>query len=152
MALNHKLQTFVDVYDGDANKAADIAGISQQYGRALMMSLNSPYSKPKAREVQEAIRQRKTTLPGDIVGEIANRAQRQAFWTEVYQDEKVQWSDRLRASELLGKSEADFIDVVKAEHTMRLSLGAPRKAVDGRTLAEGSIEPPRAIEGSTGDG
>ncbi len=37
MALNTKLQAFVDVYDGDANKAADKAGISQQYGRRLVM-------------------------------------------------------------------------------------------------------------------
>ncbi|KKL09114.1 hypothetical protein LCGC14_2569120, partial [marine sediment metagenome] len=38
MALNTKLQTFVNVFDGDANKAADIAGITQQYGRRLVMS------------------------------------------------------------------------------------------------------------------
>lgn len=41
---------------------------------------------------------------------IANRADRQRFWTRTYLT-APNMSDRLRASELLGKSEADFITV-----------------------------------------
>lgn len=41
---------------------------------------------------------------------IADRAERQRFWTIAYQDESKTMSDRLRASELLGRSEADFVD------------------------------------------
>ena len=44
---------------------------------------------------------------------IATREQRQQFWTEVYGNDRVNMSDRLRASELLGKSEADFVEVVE---------------------------------------
>ena len=150
MALNTKLQTFVDVFDGDANKAADIAGISQQYGRALMMSLESPFSKPKAAEVQLAIRQRETTDSMVIKGEIANRHERQRFWTQIVRGEltdiivgldgktvigrEATLIARMRASELLGKSEADFVDVIKGADSMLLVLGSPRKQVESKVL------------------
>ena len=144
MALNHKLQTFVDVYDGDANKAADIAGISQQYGRALMMSLASPFSKPKAKEVQLAIRQRdepaETTRTTVIHREIDSRLDRQEFWTSVRKDKKQKMSDRLQASLLMGKSQADFIDVQANVDQMRLQLGAPRRRVEATTLPDAPVE------------
>lgn len=43
---------------------------------------------------------------------IANRQQRQEFWSSVMNDAEVDLSVRLRASELLGKSEADFTEKV----------------------------------------
>ena len=43
---------------------------------------------------------------------IANREERQQFWTETMNN-APQMADRLRASELLGKSEADFTDNIK---------------------------------------
>lgn len=41
---------------------------------------------------------------------VATRQQRQLFWTTVYFDKSNTMGDRLRASELLGKSEADFTE------------------------------------------
>jgi phage terminase small subunit len=41
---------------------------------------------------------------------IATRAQRQAFWTEVMQSPESEMKDRLKASELLGKTQADFVE------------------------------------------
>ncbi len=41
---------------------------------------------------------------------IANRKQRQNFWTRVMTNPDDKMTDRLRASELLGKSEADFTE------------------------------------------
>jgi hypothetical protein len=41
---------------------------------------------------------------------IATREDRQSFWTEVMRDKLEKMVDRLRASELLGKSQADFVD------------------------------------------
>ncbi len=148
MSLNHKLQTFVDVYDGDANKAAKIAGITQQYGRALMMSLTSKFSQPKAKEVQLAIKQRASTEDLVLVGEIANRSERQRFWSHNMRNEKLDMRHRHEASMLLGKSQADFIDVQADVANMRLQLGAPRKAVGSRTLPGAVIEP---VEDSTED-
>jgi hypothetical protein len=41
---------------------------------------------------------------------IANRSERQQFWSKVVDDSDASMPDRLRASELLGRSEADFTD------------------------------------------
>lgn len=131
MALNHKLQAFVDVYAGDTHKAADIAGITQQYGRLLMVNANSPSCRPIALEVQNAIRQRQST---SLAPEIANRQRRQRFWTLSMDDGALSMSDRLRASELLGKSEADFVDVIKGADSMLLVLGSPRKKVESKVI------------------
>ena len=50
---------------------------------------------------------------------IATRKMRQQFWTETMQDKSKSMANRLRASELLGKSECDFtegfLDRTKAE-------------------------------------
>lgn len=43
---------------------------------------------------------------------IKNREERQQFWTRMMDSETATNSDKLRASELLGKSEADFTDNV----------------------------------------
>lgn len=51
---------------------------------------------------------------------IATREDRQAFWTDVLLDEKQRMADRLKAAELLGRSEADFTEklIVKGELTL----------------------------------
>ena len=41
---------------------------------------------------------------------IADRTERQRFWTETMQDRSIEIQHRLKASELLGRSEADFTD------------------------------------------
>ena len=93
-----KQQCFIDCYDGDIKKAAKKARISYVYGRTL-------YTKSY---ILEAIKHRQDTevRPKTIM----SRQQRQQFWSEVAKNEDVEWRDRLRASELLGKSEADFTD------------------------------------------
>jgi len=93
-----KQQCFIDCYDGDIQKAAKKAGMSYCYARQLRTKPN----------ILEAIKQRENTevRPKTIM----TRQQRQQFWSEVALDEDVEMKDRLRASELLGKSEADFTE------------------------------------------
>ena len=93
-----KQQRFIDCYNGDIKKAAKKAGISYDYGRQL-------YTKS---HILEAIKHRQDTeiRPKAIM----TRQQRQQFWSDVADDEDVDMKDRLRASELLGKSEADFTE------------------------------------------
>ena len=151
MALNHKLQTVVDVWDGDYSKCAAMAGITEQYARRLLMDPISKGIQPKCLEVQHAIKQRQAI---EIRPKVLSRIQRQEWWTKQVTSTANTMSDRLRASELLGKSEADFVDVIKAEHTMRLQLGAPRRAVDSRTLPDAPLEPAqddRPVEATTDD-
>ena len=95
--LTTKQQGFVDVYAGDIKEAAKNAGISYNYGRELMTRS----------DVVAAIRLReeKEVRPDMIL----NRLERQAFWSTVVRDQYQDMRDRLRASELLARSEADFL-------------------------------------------
>lgn len=125
MALTAKQQTFVDSHEGNTTKAAAMAGISRCYGARLMMDVTKQNSEPSALAVQTAIKARNK---GKNDGLIANREERQQIWTSIARgdpqkiDEQIDEetgetkpimsipsvSDRLRASELLGKSEIDF--------------------------------------------
>ena len=60
---------------------------------------------------------------------IATREQRQAFWTRVYNDDERSMSDRLRASELLGKSEADFTENIQTGNGLSLNFKTRPKVV-----------------------
>ncbi|RKX62180.1 MAG: terminase small subunit [Thermodesulfobacteriota bacterium] len=119
--LTPKQQRFVDFYDGNGEKAARKAGYKGSAAQLRVMASQN-LTKPN---IQEAIRKREQKRNGE---DIATREKRQAFWTRVFQGEEVQdvvigkgedrkivkvppkMADRLKASELLGRSEADFID------------------------------------------
>ena len=161
MALNTKLQTFVDVYDGDANKAADIAGISQQYGRRLVMSTLAAGTTPKSTEVQEAIQDRNDKIDVDnghathatvVEGEIDSRHDRQVFWTKTRRNEALPIGDRLRASELLGKSELDFgerhinTDVSLADIAARVGSRRRRLASKASNSDKGDNSPAERVD------
>ena len=126
-----KQQRLIDCFAGDIKEAAEKANLSYGYARQLLTKPN----------ILEAIRNRQDTEVGRR--RIATRQERQRFWTRTMTDESVSMGDRLRASELLGKSEADFVDVVKSESTMRLQLGAPRALLTGRTPVDAEIVPSR---------
>jgi molybdenum-dependent DNA-binding transcriptional regulator ModE len=94
-----KQRRYVDCYDGDIRQSAKKAGISYQYAKEL-------HTKTYYAHVFEKI--------GDINDQqskknIWNRQQRQEFWTNMAQTAEKD-SDRLKASELLGRSFADFIE------------------------------------------
>ncbi len=115
-----KQQMFVDAHQGDIKATAKKIGISYEYARKLATR------KP----IVDAIRNRITKGSSKRGRIIASREERQAFWTRVlYGDESQpettgydengnavvidippKMTDRLKASELLGRSEADFTD------------------------------------------
>jgi hypothetical protein len=96
--LTVKQQRFIDAYAGDIKEAAQKAELSYDYARKLVTK----------RHILEAIQNRQETevRPKDI----ADRQERQAFWTKIMRDGKEETKDQLKASELLGKSEADFTE------------------------------------------
>jgi len=122
--LTVKQQRFVDYYDGNATQAAEKAGYKnpRQIGSENLSKL----------DIQHAIRTREIRRRK---GHIATREERQAFWTKILRGEEKQpaivgtdgegnslvtdippkMTDRLKASELLGRSEADFTDKVAVE-------------------------------------
>ncbi len=112
--LTIKQQRFVDCYDGDIQDAAKIAGLSYNYCRQLMM-------RPK---IVARIKKRERTKTNRL---IATREERQQFWTKTMNgkvSKTLSNADKMRASELLGKSEMDFVEkrVVEGEvkHTVVL--------------------------------
>lgn len=67
---------------------------------------------------------------------IADRQERQRFWTDTMNGEG-NMCDKLRASELLGKSQADFIDVhlSKTDDEVKLLSPEQRKAAMAASVA-----------------
>jgi len=99
--LSSKQQKFVDSYNGNATEAAIKAGYSKKTARSIgQENLTKPY-------ILNAIRERGSEERAFI---ISTRQERQAFWTAVMNDEDTEIQYRLKASELLGRSEADFTD------------------------------------------
>ena len=115
MILRGKQQAFVDCYNGNATEAAIAAGYSAKTARVkgcqLLTKINIQYANKSREDKPRALR-------------IATREERQAFWTNVMNgnvkdiafekgtkiDIDVKMTDRLKAAELLGRSEADFTD------------------------------------------
>lgn len=90
-------------------------------GNAFAAAREAGYAKPKQEgrrllenagiaSAIEALRQATTNAA------IATREERQAFWTEVMKSTNEAMRDRLKASDLLGRSQADFIERVESTH------------------------------------
>ena len=106
-------QAFVDVYAGNATEAAIKAGYSAKTARDMgcqNLALPQIRAALAAREdVESRVR-------------IADRQTRQQFWTETMRNEGAELRDRLRASELLGRSEGDFLDRVEGKLDGKLEI------------------------------
>lgn len=99
--MTPKQQQFIAEYlvDMNATKAAIRAGYSAKTAYSIgQENLKKP-------EIRQAINTAMTERRNNL---IATREERQAFWSEIMRDEEAQLRDRLKASELLGKSECDF--------------------------------------------
>ena len=104
-------QAFVEAYAGNAAEAAIKAGYSAKAAREIgYQNLSNP-------TIKEAIAKREAV---ESRVRIANRQERQQFWTETMQNLDAEMRDRLRASELLGRSEGDFLD--RVEHSGSIDL------------------------------
>ena len=107
--LTEKQRRFVEVYSsngGNALDAARVAGYRQPHPQGA-----ENMQKPTVRAAIEALREETTTSA------ILSREERQKYWSRVIRGEEMEPDgkppairDRLRASELLAKSQADFLD------------------------------------------
>lgn len=119
MSLTPKQQAFVDAYAGNGTSAARAAGYA---GDDATLATTASRLLKKA-EVRAALDKRVAVVEqakADVVaaaGRIATRVERQAFWTQVMCDVKADLRERLKASELLGRSFADFTDTLKHDVT-----------------------------------
>lgn len=103
--LSPKQKLFIELWDGDIKKTALAAGYSPNTAQ------KSGYKNTQNPKIIAAIQARESKR---LRPQIAKREDRQAFWTKTMLDPKQKMSDRLKASELLGKSEGDFLERVEA--------------------------------------
>ena len=110
MAFTAKQKKFIEAYHGNATIAATVAGYSHKtagsMGSQLLKNIN----------IAQAIKERNSKEVQTI---ILTRKQRQEFWSKVVVNPDEDVFARLKASELLGKSEADF--TMNINHSSDLS-------------------------------
>lgn len=103
--LTEKQRKFIAFYSGNGVEAARRAG----YDGDDTVLASVAYENLRKPQLREAIKKRSAH---DIQPLTATRLIRQKFWTKVMMSAQSSMKDRLKASELLGKSEADFTDNV----------------------------------------
>lgn len=110
-------EAFVAAYDGNA--------------LATMRRVRPALSDAAARKAAKRIMKRLDILEAIKKRElrehrpaILDRRARQEFWSSVTQDEKQDMAHRLKASELLGKSEADFTENLKLSGGLSMEQSA----------------------------
>ena len=101
--MTPKQQAFIHEYLAclNATQAAIRAGYSPKTAYSIGQRLLKNVEVSKA--INSAMNERKSAL-------IANRSERQEFWTHVMRDNDTDMKQRLKASELLAKSECDFVE------------------------------------------
>lgn len=112
-ALTSKQRRFVAAYEGNGTAAAREAGYKGEAG-TLAVTAYHLLRNPK---VRDAILKREE---GTLAKLVMTREERQELWSEIAADPSLEPRDRLKASELLGKSQADFTErlEVKGELTL----------------------------------
>lgn len=122
--LTLKQKKFVNFYDGNATQAAIQAGYSKHTAHAIgQENLTKPI-------IKKAIKERHDKKDAPI---IATRIERQKFWTEMMKAKEKDDNDRLKASELLGRSEGDFTEKIQHSGAVVMAMGRINKK--GKPLA-----------------
>ena len=117
--LTAKQKRFVEFYDGNGTATARKAGYKGNDNTLNQVAIEN-LRKPM---ILEAIEKRESERLSEG---ILDREKRQVFWSKVIEDENQKMPDRLRASELLGKSEADFIDKQEIDIENSINIGVIR--------------------------
>ncbi|MFO1351901.1 MAG: terminase small subunit [Gammaproteobacteria bacterium] len=116
--LTPRQRRFVECYaaSGNATQAAKQAGYADRYADRFAKQLleNSLVANYLAELNQ------KLSKPA-----IATAEERQRFWTRLMRRRNIEYKDRLKASELLGKAQGDFIErrEVSGDLTVRVEYG-----------------------------
>lgn len=114
--MTPKQERFIELYNGNATQAALAAGYSPKTAyRTGADLLKNP-------QIVSAIKAKQTSVYAPL---IANREKRQIFWTQMMENPRTKDTDRLRASELLAKSEGDFIERREVEVSGRIDVFLP---------------------------
>lgn len=121
------IEAFMGPAGGNATEAARIAG----YSGSKQTLWNMGAANLRKPEIIEEIEKRRNASP-----QVATREERQIFWSSIMRgvdpydkDEgKIPMKDRLKASEMLGKTQLDFAEVIVHKgalaHDVKLDLAA----------------------------
>jgi phage terminase small subunit len=100
--LTEKQRRFCEAFSsngGNATAAAREAGYGKPHVQCVVI-----LESVSVKKALEKLRSKTTKAA------ILTREQRQALWSQIALDESVRMGDRLKAMELLGRSQADFIE------------------------------------------
>jgi phage terminase small subunit len=122
--LTPKQKLFVDLWEGDATKTATLAGYAtpKQSGSRVLKN-------------DDVCRLIKFTRDAILKPQIATRQDRQKFWTVTMNDTEMDMKFRQKASELLGKSEGDFIE--KREISGNITIEEKLRQIVSRKVSIG---------------
>lgn len=118
--LTYRQKRFIDLYAGNGTEAARGAGYEgtdmelSRYAHRLLKKAN----------IRKALAER-DAKERDV--RVASRVERQEFWSATMRDPEQDMGVRLKASELLGKSQADFVDRVEQETTIVVEVRSYRE-------------------------
>lgn len=130
--ITNRQKRFVQFYDGNATQAAIKAGYSKATAAAIASRLLRKIN------IKNAIKVRQDKKDTPI---IASRIDRQKFWTEIMKGKHVDHNDRLKASELLGRSEGDFTEKIQHSGAIVMAMGRIKKGGKIRDFEVGSPRP-----------
>jgi phage terminase small subunit len=120
--LSVRMRKFAAVYDGNGAAAAELAG----YKGSRATLAQQAYRLLRDPDIRALIDAREE---GSFARLTLSRVERQELWSEIAADPEANTKDRLKASELLGKSEGDFTErlEVKGELTLEALVLAAHK-------------------------
>lgn len=130
-ALTSMQKIFVEVFHGNATEACRIAGYKE-----CEVQGHANIRHPK---IIKALKLRPVSKTGKhIKKKILDRDARQQFWSSVLLNEDTPMRERLRASELLGRSCGDFLDRVEinVNHTITVAQAIEQADVQSVTTIE----------------
>ena len=91
--------------------------------------------------IKQEIARLETKSIADNDLKIKTRLERQAFWSDMMDEKDASRMDKLRASELLGKSQADFIDVTLTKGDDQASPLSPEQRTAAMAAAKAATGP-----------
>jgi phage terminase small subunit len=114
--LTEKQRRFVEAFTGEAQgnatKAAKLAGYSGDEKALAVRGAEIV----RNRKVQQAIEEARASVTSEA---IATREERQTFLTRTMRDGGIEPKDRIKACEVLGKMQGDFIEKHEVKHEGR---------------------------------
>jgi phage terminase small subunit len=108
-----KQKLFIESYSGNATEAARTAG----YDGSDAVLAQIGHENMRKPEIVSEIKNRENKI---VSNTIVTRVQRQEFWSSIMMDGSFDIYARIKASELLAKSEGDFIKKDESKSTVTL--------------------------------